>query len=43
MNVFDFDETIYRGDSTRDFVIFCMKRHKKALLYLPYIGLVSLR
>lgn len=43
MNVFDFDETIYRGDSTRDFVIFCMKRHKKALLYLPYIGFVSLR
>lgn len=43
MNVFDFDETIYRGDSTRDFVIFCMKRHPKALLYVPYIGYVSLR
>lgn len=43
MNVFDFDQTIYRGDSTRDFIIFCMKRHPKALFYLPYIGFVSLR
>lgn len=43
MNVFDFDKTIYRGDSTRDFIIFCMKRHPKALLRLPYIGFVSLR
>lgn len=43
MNVFDFDETIYRGDSTRDFVLFCMKRHPKALLYGPYIGWAALR
>ena len=43
MNVFDFDNTIYHGDSTRDFVVFCMKRRPKALLYLPYIGFVSLR
>lgn len=43
MNVFDFDKTVYHGDSTRDFVKFCMKRHPKALLYLPYIGVVSLR
>ncbi len=43
MNVFDFDNTIYRGDSTADFVKYCMMRHPKALLYLPYIGWVSLR
>jgi len=43
MNVFDFDETIYNGDSTRDFILFCMRRHPKALLYAPYIGAVSLR
>ena len=43
MNVFDFDETIYHGDSTRDFVLFCMKRHPKALLYTPYIGYAALR
>lgn len=42
MNVFDFDQTIYRGDSTRDFIIFCMRRHPKALCYLPYIGIVTL-
>lgn len=43
MNVFDFDKTIYQNDSTRDFIVFCMIRHPKALLYLPYIGFVSLR
>lgn len=35
MNVYDFDNTIYRGDSTADFYIFCLKRHKKILLLLP--------
>lgn len=43
MNVYDFDNTIYRGDSTRDFVKYCMKKHPKALLYLPYIGYATLR
>lgn len=35
MNVYDFDNTIYSGDSTMDFYLFCLKRHKKILLYLP--------
>ncbi len=35
MNVFDFDNTIYNGDSTADFYFFCLKRHKKILLLLP--------
>lgn len=35
MNVYDFDKTIYDGDSTADFYFFCLKRHKKALKYLP--------
>lgn len=35
MNVYDFDRTIYDGDSTVDFYFFCMKRHKKMLLLLP--------
>ena len=43
MNVYDFDETIYQGDSTRDFVLFCMKKHPRALLYTPYIGYATLR
>ena len=28
MNVYDFDKTIYDGDSTMDFYLFCLKRHK---------------
>ena len=35
MNVYDFDRTIYNGDSTVDFYFFCMWRHKKILLLLP--------
>lgn len=32
MNVYDFDGTIYNGDSTIDFWKFCLKRHPKAML-----------
>lgn len=35
MNVYDFDKTIYDGDSTADFIFFCIKRHPKTLLNLP--------
>lgn len=35
MNVYDFDNTIYDGDSTFDFYLFCLRRHKKILLLLP--------
>lgn len=35
MNVYDFDNTIYDGDSTFDFYIFSLKRHKKILLTFP--------
>lgn len=35
MNVYDFDNTIYSGDSTADFYLFCLKRHKKILLCMP--------
>ena len=35
MNVYDFDKTIYYGDSTADFYLFCLKRHKKYSL-LPH-------
>lgn len=43
MNVFDFDQTIYDGDSTRDFVFWCMRRHPKAMLYVPGIVAASIR
>ncbi len=35
MNVYDFDNTIYDGDSTFDFYVYCLKKHKKILLLLP--------
>lgn len=42
INVYDFDKTIYDGDSTVDFWKFCLKHHKKILfstpsLILPFI------
>lgn len=35
MNVYDFDKTIYNGDSTIDFYLFCLKKHPSILLYIP--------
>ena len=43
MNVYDFDETIYHGDSTRHFVFWCFRHHPKTLLYIPLIGYSALR
>ena len=36
MNVYDFDNTIYSGDSTRDFYFFTLKNYPSILKYLPY-------
>jgi HAD superfamily phosphoserine phosphatase-like hydrolase len=35
MNAYDFDKTIYDGDSTADFYLFALKRHKKILTLAP--------
>ena len=35
INVYDFDKTIYDGDSSIDFYLFCLKKNKKILLALP--------
>jgi len=35
INIFDFDNTIYRGDSTADFYLFCVRRKPRLLIYLP--------
>ena len=35
MNIYDFDETIYNGDSTRDFYFYCLKKYPKILLDVP--------
>lgn len=38
MNVFDFDKTIYDGDSTRDFFVYCLKKYPKTWKTLPRTG-----
>ncbi len=38
MNVYDFDKTIYDGDSTFHFLMFCAKRNPKVLFKLPRIA-----
>lgn len=35
MNVYDFDKTIYEGDSTIDFYLFCLKKYPQILKYFP--------
>ena len=35
MNVYDFDNTIYAGDSTLDFYFYCLKKEPKILMCLP--------
>ncbi len=43
MNVYDFDNTIYDGDSTVDFYLFCLKRHKKIATLLPSLFFAFLK
>ncbi len=38
MNVYDFDKTIYNGDSTFHFYLFCLKRHKIILKLTPKLA-----
>ena len=35
MNVYDFDGTIYDGDSTKDFYRYCLRRHPAIIRFLP--------
>ena len=42
MNVYDFDNTIYRGDSTADFVGYCFLHQPKTLLSLPRTAVCGL-
>lgn len=35
LNVFDFDDTIYDGDSSIDFYLFCLKNNILLIRYLP--------
>ena len=36
MNVYDFDGTIYDGDSTRDFYIYCLRKRPVLILKAIY-------
>ena len=35
INVYDFDKTIYNGDSTIDFYLYCLKKQPSIVLLLP--------
>lgn len=39
MNVYDFDKTIYNGDSTADFFLYCMRKHPAIIKLIPSICL----
>ena len=41
MDVYDFDGTLYRGDSTADFVKWCMRRYPRVFLTLPLTGVAA--
>lgn len=36
IHVYDFDKTIYKGDSTIDFYFYCLKRKPYIILVVPY-------
>lgn len=38
IDVYDFDGTIYDGDSTADFVLFCLRRHPGMIASLPRVA-----
>ena len=42
MNVYDFDKTIFRGDSTARFFGFCLKRHPLIARRLPVVSFEAL-
>ncbi len=39
---YDFDETIYHGDSTRDFIFYCLKRQPSLVRFVPKWGWYAL-
>lgn len=42
VNIYDFDGTVYDGDSTLDFYLYCLKKDKMIIKYLPMQGFYSL-
>jgi len=41
MNAYDFDNTIYDGESPFDFFLFCIKKKKRLIIYLPVALLLA--
>lgn len=43
IDVYDFDGTIYDGDSSFDFVLFCLRRHPAILTGLPQVAAAAVK
>ena len=43
IDVYDFDGTIYDGDSTADFVLFTLRRHPEMIAGLPSVAIAALK
>ena len=43
MNIYDFDGTLYAGDSTVDFLKYSFKKHPALLRFLPAMGIAALK
>lgn len=43
IDVYDFDGTIYDGDSTVDFYLYCLRRHPRMACRLPAVAAAGLR
>ena len=41
MDIYDFDGTLYRGDSTADFLKWCARRHPRVIATLPRTGIAA--
>lgn len=42
MDVYDFDGTLYEGESTRDFLLWCARRYPRVALTLPRTGIAAI-
>ncbi len=43
VNVYDFDHTIYHGDASLDFIIYCMRRKPRTWRRLPLSGIAVVK
>ena len=43
INVYDFDGTVYRGDSSVDFFLFCLRRFPANIILLPKVAAALLQ